>query len=76
MWHVKHSGMAVALPNGDSGFRVFLTGQDASGQRQIGWLDLDDTFGIARGNPGNPVLTAGRMAVESPTRLTWMRAPP
>ena len=59
-WRASHSGMVSVLPWED-GYRVFLTGRDREQRFQIGWLDLDNALSIVRENPGNPILTAGRM---------------
>ncbi len=60
-WRSKLSGMAGVLPIEDSRYRVFLTGRNTNERAQVGWLDMDDEFHVTFENPGNPVLTAGRM---------------
>jgi len=60
-WRKSQAGMISAVPLANGLTRLFLTGRDDKGRYQIGWLDLDDQFAIVAENPGNPVLTAGRM---------------
>ncbi|NLE46116.1 MAG: hypothetical protein GX620_15460 [Chloroflexi bacterium] len=61
VWRATHSGMVSVLPWESAAYRVFLTGRDAHGRYQIGWLDLDQDFEVVHENPENPVLVAGRM---------------
>lgn len=56
-WRATHAGMTSVLPR-DGGYRVFLTGKDAQGRFQIGWVDLSHDFRITG---ESMALTAGRM---------------
>lgn len=60
-WRQHHSGMVSAQPLAGGGYRLYVTGRDAAGRFQIGWVELDAEFRVTRECPDDAVLSVGRM---------------